>query len=158
MIDFYRDELETPFGTLEIICESKHLLRIDILRSEVGERLINTNAITEKTKRQLEAYFEGKRVDFDLPLLPQGTAYQKKVWQHLLKIPYGVTISYKTLACWTGNENASRAVGHANSKNPIMIVIPCHRVIGKNGTLTGYAGGLDVKKWLIEHEQKFANL
>ncbi|GAU78313.1 methylated-DNA--[protein]-cysteine S-methyltransferase [Fusibacter sp. 3D3] len=158
MTDFYRDEMETPFGIIEIISESPYLLRIDILRTTEGERPINPNEITEKTKRQLDEYFEGKRVDFDLPLSPQGTAYQKKVWQYLLEIPYGVTISYKTLACWTGNENASRAVGHANSKNPIMIVIPCHRVIGKNGTLTGYAGGLDVKQWLIEHEQKFANL
>ncbi|MBF4693485.1 methylated-DNA--[protein]-cysteine S-methyltransferase [Fusibacter ferrireducens] len=157
MTNVYRDEFVAPFGILEIMADESHLMKLDLLKSEHADRRINPNPITDRTKDQLRDYFEGKRMVFDLPILPQGTEYQKKVWQHLLNIPYGETISYKTLAIWTGNDKASRAVGHANSKNTIMIVIPCHRVIGKNGELTGYAGGLDVKRWLIEHEQKFAN-
>ena len=156
MTNVYRDELVTPIGILEIMSDESFLMKLDLLKTTDGLRPINPNQITERAKNQLLEYFEGKRTVFDLPLSPQGTDYQKKVWQHLLDIPYGETISYKTLATRIGNEKASRAVGHANSKNTIMIVIPCHRVIGKNGALTGYAGGIDVKKWLIEHEQKFA--
>ncbi len=156
MTHVYRDELVTPIGILEIVSDESFLIKLDLLKTTDGLRPINPNPITERAKNQLLEYFEGKRTVFDIPLSPQGTDYQKKVWQHLLDIPYGKTISYKTLATRTGNEKASRAVGHANSKNTIMIVIPCHRVIGKNGALTGYAGGIDVKKWLIEHEQKFA--
>ncbi len=157
MIDKYREIVETPVGKIEILCDSKSVYRIDLLNSQETSLVLNPNPITDLAKVQLKEYFDGKRKQFDLPLSPQGTEYQKRVWQHLMDIPYGVTISYKTLAIATGNENASRAVGHANSKNTIMIVIPCHRVIGATGALTGYAGGLDVKKWLIEHEQKFAN-
>lgn len=105
-----------------------------------------------RTINQLREYFEGKRKIFDLPLSPKGTDFQKKVWQSLLEIPYGETRSYKEIATKVGNPKACRAVGTANNKNPIAIVIPCHRVIGKNGKLTGYAGGMEIKSYLIKLE------
>lgn len=101
---------------------------------------------------QLDAYFKGRRFEFDVPLELKGTKFQKRVWKELAKIPYGVTISYGELARRIGNPKASRAVGMANGKNPIPIIIPCHRVIGKNGTLTGFGGGLDVKQALLDLE------
>ena len=103
-------------------------------------------------RRQLGEYFEGKRRSFDLSLAPRGTAFQHAVWKQLRAIPYGETISYGTLARRVGNPRAARAVGHANGRNPIAIVIPCHRVIGADGGLVGYAGGLPMKRWLLEHE------
>jgi methylated-DNA-[protein]-cysteine S-methyltransferase len=102
---------------------------------------------------QLEQYFEGKRRGFDLPLAPEGTAFQQRVWRSLLDIPYGETISYGELAARIGNKAASRAVGLANGSNPLPIVIPCHRVIGSNGKLTGYGGGLPIKHQLLALER-----
>jgi methylated-DNA-[protein]-cysteine S-methyltransferase len=101
---------------------------------------------------QLAAYFAGARTDFELPLAPRGTEFQRRVWQALRSIPYGHTTSYGELATLVGNPNASRAVGLANGRNPIAIVVPCHRVIGRDGRLTGYGGGLDRKRWLLDHE------
>ena len=101
---------------------------------------------------QLKAFFAGERLGFDLPLRMAGTPFQKQVWEGLLTIPYGTTISYAELAARIGRPGASRAVGAANGRNPIGIVVPCHRVIGADGTLTGYGGGLDRKEWLISHE------
>ena len=103
-------------------------------------------------RQQLDAYFAGELQTFDLPLHMAGTPFQKQVWQGLLTIPYGTTISYAELARRIGRPGASRAVGAANGRNPIGIIVPCHRVIGANGTLTGYGGGLDRKEWLIAHE------
>lgn len=102
---------------------------------------------------QIEEFFAGKRQTFDLPLAPQGTAFQKRVWAELLNIPFGETISYGELARRIGNPNASRAVGSANGANPISLVVPCHRVIGANGKLTGYGGGLDLKEKLLTWER-----
>ncbi len=101
---------------------------------------------------QLQAYFAGDLREFEIPLAPHGTDFQKKVWRELGRIPFGDTISYGELARRIGRPTASRAVGAANGQNPISIIVPCHRVIGANGTLTGYGGGLDRKKWLLEHE------
>jgi methylated-DNA-[protein]-cysteine S-methyltransferase len=101
---------------------------------------------------QLEAYFAGDREDFDLALAPHGTPFQQRVWEELTRIPYGETISYSELAWRLGQPKAVRAVGLANGRNPISIVIPCHRVIGADGSLVGYGGGLERKKWLLEHE------
>jgi len=101
---------------------------------------------------QLNAYFKGELTDFDVPLRFGGTEFQRKVWSHLRDIPYGETISYGELARRVGSPNASRAVGLANGRNPIAVIVPCHRVIGSNGQLTGYGGGLDRKTWLLEHE------
>ena len=102
--------------------------------------------------RQLTEYFGGTRREFDLPLRPQGTEFQKRVWRELTEIPYGTTWSYGQLAKRIDNPSASRAVGLANGRNPISILVPCHRVIGADGSLTGYGGGLDRKRWLLAHE------
>ena len=107
----------------------------------------------QKAKQELKEYFAGQRKTFDLPLLPQGTAFQLKVWEQLQKIPSGQTVSYKDIAIKIGNANAARAVGHACNANPIPIFIPCHRVVGANNSLTGFALGLDIKKALLEMEQ-----
>lgn len=101
---------------------------------------------------QLKAYFRGERTQFDVPLLPEGTDFQKTVWKKLMEIPYGSTLSYGELAASLGNPGAVRAVASANAQNPIWILIPCHRVVGSDGTLKGYAGGLDRKKWLLDLE------
>jgi methylated-DNA-[protein]-cysteine S-methyltransferase len=101
---------------------------------------------------QLEAYFAGELTDFELPMRMHGTEFQQRVWASLCEIPYGETISYGELARWVGNPKASRAVGLANGRNPVAIIVPCHRVIGADGSLTGYGGGLDRKVWLLEHE------
>jgi methylated-DNA-[protein]-cysteine S-methyltransferase len=106
----------------------------------------------EAVAAQLQAYFAGELQEFDLPLAPQGTEFQKKVWRELCRIPFGETISYGELARRIGQPTACRAVGLANGRNPIAIIVPCHRVIGADGSLTGYGGGIDRKKWLLGHE------
>jgi len=111
----------------------------------------------QKTARQLEQYFKGERRDFDLPLRLDGTEFQKRAWRNLMEIGYGETRSYGEQARRIGNANASRAVGLANGKNPIPIVVPCHRVIGANGSLTGFGGGIDRKRWLLAHERLHAH-
>jgi len=111
------------------------------------------DALTDKTATQLDEYFAGKRSRFDLPLNPIGTDFQRRVWNALSDIPYGETRSYKQIACAVGNPKACRAVGMANNKNPIWIIIPCHRVIGSGGSLTGYGGGLEMKQKLLDLEQ-----
>lgn len=107
-----------------------------------------------ETKRQLTEYFAGTRREFDVPLLPQGTEFQRKVWTELQNIPYGATLSYGALAQKVGSPNASRAVGLANGRNPISIIVPCHRVVGANGKLTGYGGGLPRKAALLALEEE----
>jgi methylated-DNA-[protein]-cysteine S-methyltransferase len=114
--------------------------------------------LLREAERQLRAYFEGNLTQFDLPLLPEGTPFQLRVWKQLQEIPYGRTISYRQLAASIGNPNASRAVGAANGSNPLAIVVPCHRVIGANGLLVGYGGGLPIKQRLLELESKSALL
>lgn len=113
------------------------------------EMPININPILDEGKKQLEEYFHGQRREFSLPLHLEGTTFQKKVWKALQEIPYGTTKSYQEVALNVGNINSVRAVGGANHHNPISIIVPCHRVIGKNGTLVGYGGGLDVKAFLL---------
>jgi len=115
---------------------------------ESGER----SEVTDAAVAQLKEYFEGTRKVFEIDINPEGTVFQKQVWDALLKIPYGETRSYAQIAEAVGNKNACRAVGMANNKNPIAIIIPCHRVIGSDGSLTGYAGGLEVKRKLLEIE------
>jgi methylated-DNA-[protein]-cysteine S-methyltransferase len=112
----------------------------------------DTTPLLEKAAKQLDEYFNGKRKAFDLPLSPHGTDFQIRVWKTLQTIPYGQTRSYGQIAAQTGNPKASRAVGMANNRNPIAIIIPCHRVIGADGSLTGYAGGLELKQQLLEIE------
>jgi len=112
------------------------------------------DAALEQARAQLRAYFAGELRDFELPLAAEGTPFQQRVWRALCDIPYGETISYGELARRIGQPAASRAVGLANGRNPISIVVPCHRVIGANGSLTGYGGGLERKRWLLAHEGK----
>ncbi|CAA6827210.1 MAG: Methylated-DNA--protein-cysteine methyltransferase (EC [uncultured Thiotrichaceae bacterium] len=113
-----------------------------------------SNAIIDETTEQLQQYFDGKRETFDLPLKLQGTVFQQQAWQALQQIPFGETRSYSDQAEAINNPNAVRAIGHANSLNPISIVVPCHRVIAKSGKLAGYAGGVDTKQYLLEHERQ----
>lgn len=116
----------------------------------------NANEVTNMTSSQLDEYFAGIRKIFDLPLLCKGTEFQRQAWQVLQKIPYSQTLSYSAQANQINNPKAVRAIGLANSKNPISIIIPCHRVVGANGKLTGYNGGIERKDFLLKHEAKFA--
>ena len=117
---------------------------------------MGSSPLLRRVADQLAEYFAGERRDFDLPLAAPGTAFQKLVWDALVRIPFGEVRSYGELARTLGRPSGSRAVGAANGKNPIAIIVPCHRVIGANGTLTGYAGGLPTKQWLLEHEQRYS--
>ena len=149
--------MESPVGPLLIVADAGGLRRIDFVngRNPVScdpERRENADCLDE-TIRQLRAYFAGDLQNFDLPLAPQGTPFQLSVWDRLSGISYGETISYGELARRVGNPKASRAVGLANGSNPIPIVIPCHRVIGSNGKLTGYGGGLPIKEKLLALER-----
>ena len=153
MIKKYVSYLEFPIGIVEIISDGENLVSVNFV-DEKAKEPIKGNKITITARKQLGEYFKGKRKIFDLPFSLKGTEFQKKVWNALLKIPFGSVVTYSDIANMIGNPNGVRAVGSANSKNPISIIVPCHRVIGKNGKLTGYAGGLDRKEWLIEHEAK----
>lgn len=143
--------LETPLGFASIEVSEKGIRRISISSTPPIEEN-ETTALLENAVIQLEQYFMGERKEFDLPIDPEGTEFQKKVWQYLTRIPYGKTRSYLSLAKEMGDVKAIRAVASANGRNPLWIVIPCHRVIGSDGSLTGYAGALWRKKWLLDHE------
>ena len=139
----------TKIGKIYISADENSILSISLNKPDFYQK---ETLLIKKAFQELDEYFSGKRKTFDLPLKLNGTEFQKKIWQELIKIPYGKTISYKELARKAGNEKACRAAGMANNKNKIMIVIPCHRVIGSNGDLTGYAFGLNVKKQLLDME------
>lgn len=148
--------METPIGRLIIKENGTAVTTIQVAweKEEVSETQGKETPLLRETKKQLQEYFDGQRKSFDLPLQPDGTVFQQKVWQALRQIPYGETRSYKELADMVGNPKACRAVGGANNKNPILILIPCHRVIGTDGSLTGFAVGLPAKKYLLEQEQR----
>lgn len=146
---------ETKIGKIAIVENKEKITNIytyDKISSQDID-VIETPLIKEAAK-QLEEYFCGKRKSFDFPIDPKGTDFQKKVWRELQNTPYGETLSYKDIAERIGNPKAARAIGMANNKNPILIIIPCHRIIGKNGKLVGYAAGLDMKVQLLEMENK----
>ena len=153
---------QSPIGELVLISDGEALTGLKLpavdasagLPTGTGSRR-DESAVREAID-QLEAYFAGDRVGFDLRLRPSGTPFQRTVWESLLSIPYGETISYAEQARRIGRPGAARAVGAANGRNPIAIVIPCHRVIGAGGTLTGYGGGLPMKQWLLDHESTVA--
>lgn len=142
--------MNSPIGALSVYGDSTGISEV-VFREEkiVSEQIPDSlkDAVT-----QLNEYFEGKRTHFNLQLNPKGTDFQKKVWQQLQQIPFGKTITYQEMANILGNPKVIRAAASANGKNPIAIIIPCHRVIGSDGSLTGYAGGLHRKKWLLQHE------
>ena len=141
----------TPLGTARIRGDAAGISAIEVTKTPVPETTEIPPELAQAAD-QLTEYFEGKRQIFDLQLNPSGTSFQKKVWEALLDIPYGKTLSYMQLSKILGDPKAIRAVAAANGKNPIWIIIPCHRVIGSDGSLTGYAGGLHRKKWLLNHE------
>ncbi|MEM8509958.1 MAG: methylated-DNA--[protein]-cysteine S-methyltransferase [Bacteroidota bacterium] len=142
--------LKTPIGFAEFRGDADGLTAITVHETEKPIGIVPE--VLQEAVYQLEEYFEGKRSAFDLVLNPQGTAFQKRVWNELGTIPYGKTLSYLELSKRLGDVKAIRAVAAANGRNPLWIVVPCHRVIGSNGDLVGYAGGLHRKKWLLEHE------
>ncbi|MBL7973073.1 MAG: methylated-DNA--[protein]-cysteine S-methyltransferase [Prolixibacteraceae bacterium] len=149
----YRSSFASHLGFL--ILKSDGLSVTEILFSENDIQEQAPCDVLEKCKEQLAGYFSGAALDFDLPLSPAGTEFQQRVWAELLKIPYGETITYMELAVRLGDAKAIRAVGTANGRNPIAVIIPCHRVIGAGNKLTGYAGGIWRKKILLEHEMKY---
>ncbi len=144
----------SPLGTLHIICTAHALREIKYSGDAQTCTGVAEPALAARIRAQLDEYFAKQRTDFDLPLEARGTEFQKKVWDALCAIPYGETRSYGEIAASIGNKNACRAVGMANHNNPIAIVIPCHRVVGANGKLTGYAGGLATKEALLRLETK----
>lgn len=143
--------MATPLGIAKLEGDEHGLCAVSVLNNDQPLDPI-VPEVLEDAVYQLQEYFEGKRKDFSLSLNPQGTEFQKGVWEALQEIPYGRTVSYMELSKKLGDVKAIRAVAAANGKNPLWIIIPCHRVIGSDGSLTGYAGGLHRKKWLLEHE------
>ena len=148
-------ELETEIGSIYILEEKGKITGLTYDKEEIGDIEQRSSSLLEKAERQLTEYFEGRRKNFDLPIELKGTDFQVKVWKALEKIPYGETKSYQEIAEEVASPKAFRAVGNANNKNPISIIIPCHRVIGKSGKLAGYGGGLDKKEYLLNLEKQF---
>ena len=153
----YIKNIKTPIGIITIKEKNNKIIELQLNSNLVqpikeNEKIKETPLLIE-TEKQLTEYFNKTRTKFDLPLAPQGTDFMKRVWKELIKIPYGETRTYKQIAQKIGNEKASRAVGMANNKNPIPIIIPCHRVIGANNKLVGYALGLDKKEFLLDLEK-----
>ena len=146
----------SPIGTLELKEDRGYIMWVSFLNAEPDHS--DSNPILDKCVVQLDEYFKLAREEFDLPLAPGGTPFQQKVWDETLNIPFGKTASYMDIAKKLGDTKSTRAVGLANGKNPIAIIIPCHRIIGSNGSLTGYAGGIERKKWLLDHESTQTSL
>lgn len=153
LLGFFMEKIviNSPLGFVCIEGDSNGVSKISVT-SEENEVSETIPKLFSEVVTQLKEYFEGNRTEFQFEMNPKGTDFQKKVWQELLKIPYGKTESYQKITNKIGNPKAIRAVANANGKNPLWIVIPCHRVIGSDGSLTGYAGGLWRKKWLLDHE------
>lgn len=143
--------IDTPLGVAEICGDANGISAVTVMNDdqEISEQIPESLKICAK---QLEEYFNEERTEFELKLNPKGTHFQKKVWQQLMTIPFGKSISYLELSKQLGDVKAIRAVASANGKNPLWIIVPCHRVIGSDGSLVGYAGGLGRKKWLLNHE------
>lgn len=151
----YRAFYRSKIGLLEIRGTKREVLSINFVKRKTRESAPKKKApaVIKKCLSQLDEYFKGKRIKFSLKIRLEGTVFQKKVWRQLNQIPFGQTASYKEIAKALGNERVTRAVGGANHANPLGIIIPCHRVIGKNGKLVGYGAGLWRKKWLLKHEK-----
>ncbi len=152
----YATTMASPWGPVCLAGTSEGLTRVDF---QHGERPVDTApnhlalpAYFDQAVQQLHEYFEGTRKQFSLPLAPPGTAFQQQVWQALQQVVYGTTVTYQDLAEQLGKPTAARAVGSANGRNPIAIIVPCHRVLGRDGRLRGYASGLHIKQQLLEHE------
>lgn len=148
----YQTSYQSPLGFLILKSDGQAVTEIQFSEADIPEK--NTCAVLDNCCAQLHEYFSGTRLSFDLPLNPGGTVFQQKVWAELGRIPYGETITYHQLAVRLGDPKVIRAAGTANGKNPVAIIIPCHRVIGAGNKLVGYAGGIWRKKWLIQHEMQ----
>lgn len=155
MNGIYKGYLNSGAGMLEITASDEGIKSVNFI-DQIPDEEYPQNEHAEKCIRQLSEYFSGERQSFSLKLMPEGTPFQMKVWQELQKIPFGTTISYMELAERLSNRLVIRAAGQASGKNRIAIIIPCHRVIGSSGRLTGYAGGLSRKQWLLNHELSLA--
>jgi len=152
-LKIYQTYYKSPLGTIKIAGTQESILTLDFVE-EIQPDDENLSFCMKECVKQISEYFEGKRKKFYLNLDPRGTEFQRLVWHQLEKIPFGSVVSYSEIAGVIGKPNACRAVGSANGKNPIAIIIPCHRVIGSNGSLTGYGGGLWRKEWLLAHERR----
>jgi len=156
----YYDDMPSPVGRLRLVADTHHLRQVWFERERhpkaMGQDWIRDSEAVAFARVQLEEYFAGMRQQFDLPLKPIGTSFQRDVWRALAQIPYASTISYGQLAQRIGQPLAVRAVGAANGRNPLPIILPCHRVIGANGSLTGFGGGLPTKRWLLAMEDQTA--
>jgi methylated-DNA-[protein]-cysteine S-methyltransferase len=146
--------MSSPLGVLRLYAHAEELTGVYLPDQPAPDAIEARARVLDETAAQLRAYFAGDLSAFDLPLAPTGTPFQRMVWSALEAIPFAVTRTYGELARAIGRPSASRAVGTANSKNPISIIVPCHRVIGANGELTGYAGGMAAKRWLLDHETR----
>lgn len=153
----YLTYINSPAGELELIGTETAINAVNFVKTTKQPANEHLPVIFEECIAQLNEYFEGKRRIFDFRIEQEGTDFQQRVWAELLKIPFGRTISYLELARRLGDEKVIRAAGSANGKNQLGIIVPCHRVIGSDGKLVGYAGGLDKKRWLLDHEDRIAN-
>jgi methylated-DNA-[protein]-cysteine S-methyltransferase len=151
----YFKTINSPIGVLKLSSDEGHLKSISFDAEFMSEEVYVPDILMTAAK-QLEEYFSGSRQLFDLPIDPEGTDFQRRVWKQVADVSYGSTKSYIEISREVNSQDSSRAVGMANGKNPLPIIIPCHRIIGHNGKLTGYAGGLERKKWLLLHEQHYA--
>jgi methylated-DNA-[protein]-cysteine S-methyltransferase len=149
--------INSPLGFTKIVGDGQGIASVTVLNSEEKVTDIIPQEL-EDCVDQLKEYFQGERQQFNFQINPKGTEFQKRVWQKLLSIPFGKTASYLELSKQLGDVKAIRAVANANGKNPLWIVVPCHRIIGSDGSLTGYAGGLQRKQWLLEHESPYKQL
>jgi methylated-DNA-[protein]-cysteine S-methyltransferase len=152
----YISYLKSPIGEIKITADENSVNSILFVFNDTEMEEENINDVLTQCKKELSEYFSGKRKDFEVPITQSGTSFQQRVWSELLKIPYGETVSYNFIAESLGDKKSIRAVGASNGKNQVSIIVPCHRVIGSNGSLTGYAGGLWRKKWLLNHEKEFS--
>ena len=142
--------LSSPLGFIEVRGDEQTITSIKF--NEGGNASSKSSGIVEECRRQLQEFFKGKRRQFNLPLNPEGTEFQKKVWSIVKEAPFGETITYSSIAVKLGDVKLTRAVGYANGQNPILLLIPCHRVIATDGSLAGYAAGIDRKRWLLDYE------
>jgi len=148
-------EMESPLGRIVLCANETHLKSANFSDDPIDETDDLPGILTD-AKQQLNEYFSGTRTQFELALDPNGTPFQQRVWQQLLQVPFGTTKSYRAIALELGSLLNTRAVGTANGRNPIAIIVPCHRIIGSDGKMVGYAGGLERKRWLLLHEARFS--
>lgn len=156
MSDQFVTYLKSPIGLIKMTGNEKYVTSILFVFEDTEMEPEKSNPVLNKCSKQLTEYFAGKRKEFDVSIDQEGTDFQHSVWDELMKIPFGQTVSYNDIAKNLGDRNSIRAVGSANGKNKISIIVPCHRVIGSDGSLTGYAGGIWRKKWLLNHEKEFS--